>query len=146
MERHFLFDKLPSELLHTICAYLKPTEVANLRLLSRAAALVGLHYTTSFPKFASTSRKTASSSYAPWLSIPSSARVSRPSFTRQIECMTAIEKSGTESFLAQISRLNFKISAQRVNVSVIVKGQGEPTNDILQSCRQSCVINITGKD
>ena len=44
MERNFLFDKLPSELLHTICAYLKPTEVANLRLLSRAAALVGLHY------------------------------------------------------------------------------------------------------
>ena len=44
MERRFLFDKLPSELLHTICAYLKPTEVGNLRLLSRAAALVGLHY------------------------------------------------------------------------------------------------------
>ena len=44
MERRFLFDKLPSELLHPICAYLKPTEVANLRILFRAAALVGLHY------------------------------------------------------------------------------------------------------
>ena len=44
MERRFLFDKLPSEPLYTMCSYLKPTEVANLRLLSRAAALIGLHY------------------------------------------------------------------------------------------------------
>ena len=57
--------------------------------------------------------------------------------------MTAIEKSETESFLAQISRLDFKISVQRVNVSVIMKGQGEPTNEILQSCRQ-CRVMVSG--
>lgn len=60
--------------------------------------------------------------------------------------MTAVEKSGTEPFLARISRLNFKFSAQRVKVSVIMKGQDKTTNKILQSCRQRRVIIITGKD
>lgn len=40
----FQIDKLPSELVHMICSRLKQTEVANLRLVSRAAASVGLQY------------------------------------------------------------------------------------------------------
>lgn len=40
----FPIDKLPPELLHMICAYLKPIEVANLRLQSRLSAAVGTQY------------------------------------------------------------------------------------------------------
>lgn len=40
----FPIDKLPPELVHMICLYLKPTELANLRLVSRIAAPIGLHY------------------------------------------------------------------------------------------------------
>ena len=36
--------KLPNEVVHMIFAYLTPGEVANLRLLSRSMAVVGLHY------------------------------------------------------------------------------------------------------
>ena len=36
--------KLPNEVIHMIFAYLTPREVANLRLLSRGMAVVGLHY------------------------------------------------------------------------------------------------------
>ena len=37
-------DSLPSEILHIICTYLKPTDVANLRLASSVVAPVGLQY------------------------------------------------------------------------------------------------------
>lgn len=37
-------DNLPCELLHMVCTHLKPTEVANLRLASRAVAPIGLQY------------------------------------------------------------------------------------------------------
>ena len=40
----FPIDKLPAELVHLICAYLKPTELANLRQVSRIAAPIGLQY------------------------------------------------------------------------------------------------------
>lgn len=40
----FPIDKLPPELVHMICAYLKPTELANLRLVSRLAAPIALEY------------------------------------------------------------------------------------------------------
>lgn len=40
----FPIDKLPAELVHMICVYLKPTEIANLRLVSRLAAPIGLQY------------------------------------------------------------------------------------------------------
>ena len=36
--------KLPNEVIHMIFAYLTPGEAANLRLLSRGTAVVGLHY------------------------------------------------------------------------------------------------------
>lgn len=37
-------NKLPTELLHMICSYLKPTEIAKLRLVSRFAATLGLQH------------------------------------------------------------------------------------------------------
>ena len=37
-------DNLPSEILHIVCTYLKPTDVANLRLASSALAPIGLQY------------------------------------------------------------------------------------------------------
>ena len=40
----FPIDKLPAELVHMICAYLKPTELASLRLVSRTAAPISLQY------------------------------------------------------------------------------------------------------
>ena len=40
----FPIDKLPAELVHLICAYLKPTELANLRQVSRIAAPISLQY------------------------------------------------------------------------------------------------------
>lgn len=40
----FPIDKLPAELIHMICAYLRPTEIANLRLVSRLVAPIGLQY------------------------------------------------------------------------------------------------------
>ncbi|KAF6228753.1 hypothetical protein HO173_011600 [Letharia columbiana] len=40
----FPINKLPAELVHMICVYLKPTEIANLRLVSRLAAPIGLQY------------------------------------------------------------------------------------------------------
>lgn len=40
----FPIDELPPELVHMICIYLKPKEIANLRLVSRLAGPVGLHY------------------------------------------------------------------------------------------------------
>ena len=42
--RRFPIDQLPSELLHSICASLKPTENAALRLLCRRTAEIGLHH------------------------------------------------------------------------------------------------------
>ena len=41
---NFPIDKLPAELVHLICAYLKPTELANLRQVSRIAAPISLQY------------------------------------------------------------------------------------------------------
>ena len=43
----FPIDKLPAELVHMICVYLKPTELANLRLVSRLAAPISLQYMVS---------------------------------------------------------------------------------------------------
>ena len=40
----FPIDKLPAELVHLICAYLKPTELASLRQVSRIAAPISLQY------------------------------------------------------------------------------------------------------
>ena len=40
----FPIDELPAELVHLICVYLKPREIANLRLVSRLAAPIGLQY------------------------------------------------------------------------------------------------------
>lgn len=40
----FPIDKLPAELVHMICVYLKPTELANLRLVSRLVAPISLQY------------------------------------------------------------------------------------------------------
>ena len=40
----FPIDKLPAELVHMICAYLKPTDLASLRLVSRTAAPISLQY------------------------------------------------------------------------------------------------------
>ena len=40
----FPIDKLPAELIHMICVYLKPTELANLRLVSRLATPIALQY------------------------------------------------------------------------------------------------------
>ena len=40
----FPMDELPPELVHMICMYLKPKEIANLRLVSRLAGPIGLHY------------------------------------------------------------------------------------------------------
>ena len=40
----FPIDKLPAELIHMICTYLKPTELANLRLVSRLAVPIALEY------------------------------------------------------------------------------------------------------
>lgn len=40
----FPVDKLPAELIHMICVYLKPTELANLRLVSRLATPIALQY------------------------------------------------------------------------------------------------------
>lgn len=40
----FPIDQLPAELVHMICVYLKPTELANLRLVSRLAASIALQY------------------------------------------------------------------------------------------------------
>lgn len=41
---HFPIDQLPAELIHMICAYLRPTELANLRLVSRLAVPISLQY------------------------------------------------------------------------------------------------------
>ena len=41
---NFPIDKLPAELVHLICAYLKPTELASLRQVSRIAAPISLQY------------------------------------------------------------------------------------------------------
>lgn len=40
----FPIDELPPELVHMICMYLKPKEIANLRLVSRLAGPIGLHH------------------------------------------------------------------------------------------------------
>ncbi|MCJ1453535.1 hypothetical protein MMC28_003882 [Mycoblastus sanguinarius] len=40
----FPINDLPAELIHTVYSYLKPTEVANLRLCSRILAALGLQY------------------------------------------------------------------------------------------------------
>ena len=40
----FPIDSLPAELLHMICVYLKPTELANLRLVSRSIGPISLQY------------------------------------------------------------------------------------------------------
>ena len=40
----FPIDKLPAELVHMICGYLKPTELASLRQVSRIAAPISLQY------------------------------------------------------------------------------------------------------
>ncbi|KAL9133492.1 MAG: hypothetical protein Q9175_005326 [Cornicularia normoerica] len=40
----FPIDNFPAELIHMICAYLKPTELANLRLVSRLVAPISLQY------------------------------------------------------------------------------------------------------
>ena len=37
-------DKLPAEIIHMICVYLRPTELANLRLVSRLVGPISLHY------------------------------------------------------------------------------------------------------
>ena len=37
-------DKLPAEIIHMICLYLKPTELASLRLVSRLFGSIGLQY------------------------------------------------------------------------------------------------------
>ena len=41
---NFPIDKLPAELVHLICAYLKPIELASLRQVSRVAAPISLQY------------------------------------------------------------------------------------------------------
>ena len=41
---NFPIDSLPAELVHMICVYLKPTELANLRLVSRLAGPISLQY------------------------------------------------------------------------------------------------------
>ena len=38
---------LPVELLHLVCTYLEPTEVASFRLLNREIAEIGIHYVVS---------------------------------------------------------------------------------------------------
>lgn len=40
----FPIDKLPAELVHMICSYLKPTDLAKLRLISRLAGPISLEY------------------------------------------------------------------------------------------------------
>ena len=44
---NFPIDKLPTELIHMICAHLEPMEVANLRLVSRLVGPIGLQYMVS---------------------------------------------------------------------------------------------------
>ena len=40
----FLIEKLPAEIIHMICLYLRPTELANLRLASRLVGPISLQY------------------------------------------------------------------------------------------------------
>ena len=44
LDTKFAVQELPSEIIHLICKYLVPTDVANLRLVSQKVAQIGLEY------------------------------------------------------------------------------------------------------